>query len=162
MGPESSHVRPHVCRSPLRAGCRAPGVWSAALGPPGATSPCVQLPSRMRRSSQGLCPSALEPSPLNAEPGLEGVFLGIGQSQPPINIPFKVRWVFFFLPELICSRDLFLFKNVPPGELGLLCWEASCWRLLGPQDAGRPGFLSGCVMVVRLEEILSFPINHSP
>lgn len=79
----------------MRAGCRAPGVWSAALGPPGVTSPCVQLPSRTRRSSQGLRPSALEPSPLNAEPGLEGVVLGIGQSQPPINILFKVGWVSF-------------------------------------------------------------------
>ena len=85
----------------MRAGCRAPSVWSAALGPPGATSPCVQLPSRMRRSSQALRPSVLEPSPLNAEPGLEGVVLGIGQGQPPINIVFKVRWVFFFFPPRI-------------------------------------------------------------
>lgn len=70
--------------------------------------------------------------------------------------------VFFFLLELKCSRDLFLFENVHPGELGLSCWEALCWSLLGPQDAGQPCFLLGCVTVVRLEEILSFPINHFP
>lgn len=84
----------------MRAGCRAPSVWSAALGPPGATSPCVYLPSRTRRSSQALRPSVLEPSALNAEPGLEGVVLGMGQGQPPINIVFRVRWVFFFPPRI--------------------------------------------------------------
>ena len=82
-------------RHPVRTGCGAPGVWSAALASPGTTSPRVQLPSRTRWSSQGPHPSALEPSPLNAEPGLEGVLLCIGQSQPLISVLFS-SFVFCF------------------------------------------------------------------
>ena len=90
----------------MRTGCGAPGVWSAALGSPGTTSPRVQLPSRMRWSSQGPHPSALEPSPLNAEPGLEGVLLCIDQSQPPISILFS-SFVFFFFFFLSPRIDMF-------------------------------------------------------